>query len=59
MPKKLTFAAKYEEDLIRFYAENYDNIIWEKVEDAEEIRQAVEMYLEDPNALEFEQPKKQ
>ena len=38
MPNKLTFAAKYEEDLIRFYADNFDNIIWEKVEDADEIR---------------------
>ena len=33
MPVKTTYEAKYEDDLIKFYADNYDNIIWDKVEE--------------------------
>ena len=54
VPQKVEFEAKSEEDLIRIYAENYENVIWEKVEDGEEMKRIVDLYLEDPEKLELE-----
>lgn len=56
-PSKTSFEAKYEEDLVKFYAENYDSIIWEKVDEGEEMKKIVDMYLEDPDGLELERPR--
>ena len=42
-----------EQDLIKFYAENYSEVIWEKVDDAEEIQGLAKLYLENPSALDF------
>lgn len=49
VPVKTSFTAKYEEDLIKYYADNYDNIIWEKVDDCEEVKHFVDMYRSDPD----------
>ena len=56
LPVKTSLEAKYEEDLIKFYADHYDNIIWEKVEDSEETKKIVEMYMEDTSKLDLDRP---
>ena len=57
VPEKTTFAAKTEEDLIRIYAENYENVIWDKIEDGKEMKRIVELYLDDPENLDLDVPK--
>ena len=56
MPEKKTFAAKTEEDLIRIYAENYENVIWDKIEDGKEMKRIVDLYLDDPENLDLDVP---
>ena len=57
VPEKTTFATKTEEDLIRIYAENYENVIWDKIEDGKEMKRIVELYLDDPENLDLDVPK--
>ena len=38
-PTKEIITCNGEEDIIKFYAENFDEIIWEKVEDADEMKE--------------------
>ena len=40
--------------MIKFYAENFDEVIWEKVDDADEIKEMARLYLSDPNMFDFE-----
>ena len=56
VPEKKTFAAKTEEDLIRIYAENYENVIWDKIEDGKEMKRIVDLYLDDPENLDLDVP---
>lgn len=53
-PEKQVVEFKSEEDMIKFYAENFDEVIWEKVDDGDEIREMARLYLEDPNKFDFE-----
>ena len=53
-PEKQVVEFKSEEDMIEFYAENFDEVIWEKVDDGDEIRDMARLYLEDPNKFDFE-----
>ena len=53
---------KTEKELIQYCARNIDNIIWEKVEDAEEMKALARQYLEDPEGydqLSKDQPTKE
>ena len=43
-------------ELIKFYAENFDQVIWEKVEDADEIKELARLYLQNPHRLDFSMP---
>ena len=43
-PEKYTVEFREEEDMIKFYAENFDEIIWSKVEEAEEIKEMARLY---------------
>lgn len=52
-PEKVTVNVRTEQDLIKFYAENFDSIIWEKVEDMADIKQMARLYLDDPDLIEF------
>ena len=47
-----------EEELIIFYAQHYDQVIWEKVEDGEEVREMAQLYLIEPENFDFEGMKK-
>ena len=53
-PEKQLVDFRDEEDMIRFYAENFDEVIWSKVEDAEEIKEMARLYLQDPEKFDFE-----
>jgi len=44
-PEKVVIDFNDEEDMIKFYAENFDEVIWSKVEDAEEIKEMAQLYL--------------
>ena len=38
LPEKETIQVREEEELIKFYAENFDDIIWGRVEEAEQVK---------------------
>ena len=46
-----------EQDLIKFYADNFDDVIWDKVEEGEELKELATLYRNDPDALDFAKEK--
>ena len=38
LPEKETIQVREEEELIKFYAQNFDDIIWGRVEEAEQVK---------------------
>ena len=46
-----------EQDLIKFYADNFDDVIWDKVEEGEELKELATLYRNDPDALDFTKDK--
>jgi len=53
-PVRQTVMVKQEEDLVKYYAEHADEVIWETVEDAAEMQEIVRLYKENPSRLDFE-----
>ena len=43
-----------EEDLIKFYADNFDDVIWAKIDEADQVKQMASLYRDDPNQFDFE-----
>lgn len=41
--------------MIKFYAEHFDDIIWEKIDEADEIKHLAKVYRENPNSLDFQE----
>jgi len=52
-PEKVTIDVKTEQEMIQFYAEHFNSVIWEKVDDGEEIKEMARLYLNDPENLDF------
>ena len=44
---------KTEKELIQYCAKNLDNIIWEKIEDGEEMKALAQQYLDDPEGYDM------
>ena len=38
-----------EQDLVKFYADNFDDVIWDKVEEGDELKELALLYRNDPD----------